>query len=66
MSYPFEVVIGADWFVRNRRFFSIGSGGTLESSGGLDIEGGWTRLAYMCSEAWSSETLLATFLPVLY
>ena len=55
-----EVVIGADWFGRRRRLFSGGSGGMLESIGGLGIEGGWTRLAETWSEYFSSETLFAT------
>ena len=40
--------------------FSVVVGGTLESSGGLVIEGGWTRLAETWAEALSSETLFAT------
>ena len=56
--------IGADWFVRTRWFFSMGAGGTLESSVELDIGGEWTRLAETWSEARSSDTLFATGLLV--
>ena len=56
--------ISADWFGRRRRLFSIGAGGTLELSGGFEIEGEWTRLAETWLEAWSLETLLATGLLV--
>ena len=52
------------WFGRRRRLFSIGAGGTLESSGGFEIEGEWNHLAEAWLEAWSSETLLATGLLV--
>ena len=34
-----EVGIGADWFGRRRRLFSIGAGGTLKSSGGSISKG---------------------------
>ena len=52
--------IGAAWFGRRRRFFSIGAGGTLDSSGGFKIEGECTCLEETLSEAWLLETLLAT------
>ena len=52
--------IGADWFGIKIRFFSIGAGGTLESSGGFEIEGEWTRLAETLSEARLSDTLFVT------
>ena len=37
LLYPLEVGIGAAWFVRRRRFFSIRASGTLESSRGFKI-----------------------------
>ena len=49
---------------RRRRFFSIGAGGTLGSSGGIGIESEWTRLAEIWSKDLSSDTLLATGLLV--
>ena len=51
--------IGAAWFGIRRRFFSIGAGGMLESSGGFDVEGEWTRLSKTWSEARLSDTLFA-------
>ena len=51
LAYPLEVGIGAAWLGIRRRFFSGGSGGMLESSGGcggntvLWIDGGWNRLS---------------------
>ena len=58
------MLIGAAWFGRSRRLFSIGAGGTLELCGGLGIEGGWNRLAETCLEDFLSENLLATGLLV--
>ena len=53
-------------FGRRRRFFSIGDGGTLESSGGFETEGEWTRLAETWLEARSSDALFATGFLVRY
>ena len=58
--------IGAAWFGRRGRFFSIRAGGTLESSGGTKIKGGWNRIASMWSEDRSSDTIFATGLLVKY
>ena len=38
--YPLEVSIGTTWLGIRRTFFSVGSGGTVESSMGFEIEGG--------------------------
>ena len=40
--------------------FSIRDGGTLELSGGFEIEGEWIRLEKTCLEAWLLETLFST------
>ena len=66
MAYPFEVGIGATWFGRKRRLFSIEAGGTLELSVEFDIEDEWTRLAETWLEARLSDTLFATGLLVRY
>ena len=63
-AYPCEVGIGAAWFGRRRRIFSIGACGTLESSVEFDIEGEWTRLAETWLKDRSSDTILATGLLV--
>ena len=58
--------IGADWFGIRIRFFSIGAGGKLESSGGFEIKGEWTRLAETLSEARLSDTIFSNGFMVRY
>ena len=64
--YPLEVSIGTTWLGIRRTFFSVGSGGTVESSVEFEIEGGCTRLAETWSEDEFLDTLFATGLLVRY
>ena len=58
------MVIVAACFVRSRRVFSNRAGGTPESSGGVEIEGYWTRLAETWSEDRFSDNIFFTGLLV--
>ena len=58
--------IGAAWFGRSIRFLFIGTGGRLDSSVEVEIEGEWTRLAETWSEARLSYSIFTTGLLVRF
>ena len=68
MAYPFDVGIGATWFIRRWRFVSGGSGGTIYFIGGygdnsmIGIYGEWACLDETLPDAVSS---YARLVPVL-
>ena len=45
MLYPLEVGVSATRFGIRRTLFSIGAGGTVESSVEFEMEGEWTCIA---------------------
>ena len=57
--YLLDVGIGATWFGIRRTLFTMGCGGTVESSVEFEIEGEWNRLADTWLENNSSGTLFS-------